>query len=45
MNALTIALITLVAYIAAYILYARFFGRKVLGLEPKAKTPARICSL
>jgi len=32
MNALTIALITLAAYIVAYMLYARFFARRVLGL-------------
>ena len=41
MNALTIALITLAAYIVAYMLYARFFGRRVLGLDPRRKTPAR----
>ncbi len=40
MNALTIALITLAAYIVAYMLYARFLGRKVLGLDPRRKTPA-----
>jgi len=41
MNALTIALITLAAYIVAYMLYARFFGRRVLGLDPRRKTPSR----
>jgi carbon starvation protein len=40
MNALTIALVTLAAYIVAYMVYARFFGRRVLGLDPKRKTPA-----
>lgn len=40
MNALTIALITLSAYVIAYMVYARFFGRRVLGLDPKRKTPA-----
>ncbi len=40
MNALTIALITLAAYIVAYMVYARFFGRRVLGLDPHRKTPA-----
>jgi carbon starvation protein len=41
MNALTIALITLAAYIVAYMLYARFFARRVLGLDPRRKTPSR----
>jgi len=40
MNALTIALITLAAYIAAYAVYARFFGMRILGLDPRRKTPA-----
>jgi carbon starvation protein len=40
MNALTIAIITLAAYMIAYMAYARFFGRRVLGLDPKRKTPA-----
>ncbi|MCK4550214.1 MAG: carbon starvation protein A, partial [Candidatus Krumholzibacteria bacterium] len=40
MNALTIALVTLAAYIVAYMVYARFFGRKILGLDPRRKTPA-----
>ncbi len=40
MNALTIALVTLAAYIVAYMVYARFFSRRVLGLDPRRRTPA-----
>ncbi|MCK4538242.1 MAG: carbon starvation protein A [Candidatus Krumholzibacteria bacterium] len=40
MNALTIALVTLGAYILAYRFYARFFGRKILALDPARKTPS-----
>jgi len=40
MNALLVALITLVAYIIAYRFYARFIGRRILSLDPERTTPA-----
>jgi len=40
MNALTVALITLVLYILAYRFYGRFIGRHVLSLDPVRRTPA-----
>jgi carbon starvation protein len=40
MNALTVALVTIAAFVAAYMFYARFFSKRVLGLDPQRKTPA-----
>lgn len=40
MNALTIGVITVIAYVIAYRWYARFFGDRVLALDPKRRTPA-----
>lgn len=40
MNALAIGVVTVVAYIIAYRWYARFFGDRVLALDPKRRTPA-----
>jgi len=40
MNALTIAVITLVLYIVAYRFYGRFISRRVLSLDPVRRTPA-----
>jgi carbon starvation protein len=40
MNALTVAVVTIAAFVAAYMFYARFFSKRVLGLDPHKKTPA-----
>jgi carbon starvation protein len=40
MNAVIIGVITVVAYIIAYRWYARFFGDRVLALDPRRRTPA-----
>nr|MBN1165278.1 carbon starvation protein A [Candidatus Krumholzibacteriota bacterium] len=40
MNALTVALVTIGAYVLAYSFYARHFSGKVLSLDPGRKTPA-----
>ncbi|MBN2185160.1 MAG: carbon starvation protein A [Candidatus Krumholzibacteriota bacterium] len=40
MNALTVAVLTLAAYLIAYRFYARFIGNRVLALDPQRKTPA-----
>lgn len=40
MNALVIGAVTIVAYIIAYRWYARFFGDRVLALDPLRRTPA-----
>ncbi|HUV36488.1 MAG TPA: carbon starvation protein A [Patescibacteria group bacterium] len=40
MNALVIGVITIIAYILAYRWYARFFGDRVLALDPVRRTPA-----
>jgi len=41
MNALAVAVVTVIAYILAYRYYARFLGDKVLSLDPVRPTPAR----
>jgi carbon starvation protein len=41
MNALVIAVVTVIAYIIAYRFYARFLGDRVLSLDPRRSTPAR----
>jgi carbon starvation protein len=41
MNALVIAVVTVILYILAYRYYARFIGDKVLSLDPQRSTPAR----
>jgi carbon starvation protein len=41
MNALVIAVVTVIAYIIAYRFYARFIGDRVLSLDPRRSTPAR----
>ncbi len=41
MNALVVALVTVVAYIIAYKYYARFLGDRILSLDPVRSTPAR----
>lgn len=43
MNSLLIALFTIVAYILAYRLYARFIGNRILSLDPVRRTPAHEC--
>jgi carbon starvation protein len=40
MNALVVALITIVAFAAAYRFYARFIGGRILSLDPERKTPS-----
>ncbi len=40
MNALSIAVVTCIAYIVAYRYYSRFLGRRVLSLDPARRTPA-----
>jgi carbon starvation protein len=41
MNALTVSIVTLVAYLIAYRFYAKFIGERVLSLDPGRPTPAR----
>ena len=41
MNALVIAVVTVIAYIIAYRFYARYLGDRVLSLDPRRSTPAR----
>jgi carbon starvation protein len=41
MNALVVALVTIIAYIIAYRYYARFLGDRILSLDPVRRTPAR----
>ena len=41
MNALVIAIVTVILYILAYRYYARFLGDRVLSLDPQRSTPAR----
>ena len=41
MNALVVAIVTLVAYIIAYRFYARFLGERILSLDPVRSTPAK----
>lgn len=43
MNALVVAMVTLVAYFIAYRFYARFIGRRILSLDPDRKTPSIEC--
>ncbi len=40
MNALVIGVITIVAYIFSYRWYARFFGNRILELDPVRRTPS-----
>jgi len=41
MNALVVAVVTVILYILAYRYYARFISDKVLSLDPRRITPAR----
>jgi carbon starvation protein len=40
MNSLVVALVAVIAYVLAYRFYARYLGRRILGLDARRPTPA-----